>query len=177
MALGQMIFLANKCSCLRRTGHMEIKFIKKLFLNRSPQVSIPRLLSALCTIFGQHSSSQNVIIGDFSINWTQESTRQSLYNLMIKEKNFRQLISGFTTDNRTIIDHLYTDLIEEKIYAGTLESYFSDHKAIWASLPVRSSNKRNHCVTFILPALINSKQNQFSHMRTITVVTLNSLQH
>ena len=96
---------------------------------------------------------------------------------MIKEKNFRQLISGFTTDNRTIIDHLYTDLIEEKIYAGTLESYFSDHKAIWASLPVRSSNKRNHCVTFILPALINSKQNQFSHMRTITVVILNSLQH
>ena len=114
---------------------------------------------------------------DFSINWAQESTRQSLYNLMIKEKNFRQLISGFTTDNRTIIDHLYTDLIEEKIYAGTLESYFSDHKAIWASLPVRSSNKRNHCVTFILPALINSKQNQFSHMRTITVVILNSLQH
>ena len=134
MTLGQMMFLANKCFCLRRTGHMEIKYIKKLFLNRSPQVSIPRLLSALCTIFGQHSSSQNVIIGDFSINWAQESTRQSLYNLMIKEKNFRQLISGFTTDNRTIIDHLYTDLIKEKIYAGTLENYFSDHKAIWASL-------------------------------------------
>ena len=24
--------------------------------------------------------------------------------------------------------------MEEKIYAGTLESYFSDHKAIWASI-------------------------------------------
>ena len=107
MAFGQMMFLANKCSCLRRTGHMEIKFIKRLFLYRSPEVSIPHLLSALCTILGQHSSSQNVIIGDFSINWTQESTRQSLYNLMIREKNFRQLIFGFTTDNRTIIDHLY----------------------------------------------------------------------
>ena len=118
MAFGQMIFLAYKCSCLRRTGHMEIKFIKRLFLYRSPEVSIPHLLSALCTILGQHSSSQNVIIGDFSINWAQESTRQSLYNLMIS------LIFGFTTDNRTIIDHLYTDLIEEKIYAGTLESYF-----------------------------------------------------
>ena len=107
MALGQMMFLANKCSCLRRTGHMEIKFIKRLFLYRSPEVSIPHLLSAdLCTILGQHSSSQNVIIGDFSINWAQESTRQSFYNLMIKEKNFRQLIFGFTTDNRTIIDHL-----------------------------------------------------------------------
>ena len=103
-------------------------------LYRSPHVSIPRLLSALCTILAQHSSSQNVIIGDFNIDWALESTRQSLYNLMIRGKNFRQLISGFTTDNRIIIDHLYTDLIEEKIYAGTLETYFSDHKAIWASL-------------------------------------------
>ena len=134
MTLSQMMFLANKCSCLRRIGHMEIKFMKRLFLYRSPEVSIPHLLSALCTVLGQYSSSQNVIIGDFSINWAQESTRQSLYNLMIKEKNFRQLIFGFTTDNRTIIDHLYTDLIEDKIYACTLESYFSDHKAILASL-------------------------------------------
>ena len=110
-----MMFLANKCSCLRHTGHMEIKFMKRLFLYRSPEVSIPHLLSALCTILGQHSSSQNVIIRDFSINWAQESARQSLYNLMIKEKNFRQLIFGFTTDNRTIIDHLYTDLIEENL--------------------------------------------------------------
>ena len=103
-------------------------------LYRSPQVAIPRLLSALRTIFGQHSSSQNVIIGDFNINWALESTRQSLYNLMISEKNYRQLISGFTTDSRTLIDHLYTNLIKEKVYAGTLETYFSDHKAIWASL-------------------------------------------
>ena len=52
---------------------------------------------------------------------------------MIREKNYRQLISGFTTDNRTLIDHLYTNLIEENIYAGTLETYFSYHKAIWTS--------------------------------------------
>ena len=55
-------------------------------LYRSPKVSIPRLLSALCTILGQHASSQNVIIEDFNINWVLESTRQSLYNLMIREK-------------------------------------------------------------------------------------------
>ena len=124
------------------------KIYQKVIPKSFSQVSIPRLLSALCTIFGQHSSSQNVIIGDFSINWAQESTRQSLYNLMIKEKNFRQLIPGFTTDNRAIIDHLYTDLIEEKIYAGTLESYSAITKQYGVLL--RSSNKGNHCVTFIL---------------------------
>ena len=131
---------------------MEIKFIKRLFLYRSPEVSIPHLLSALCTILGQHSSSQNVIIGDFSINWAQESTRQSLYNLIIREKNFRQLIFGFTTDNRTIIDHLYTDLMEEKFMQVLSRATSAITKQY--GLLLRSSNKGNHCVTFILPALI-----------------------
>ncbi len=53
---------------------------------------------------------------------------------MIRENNYRQLISEFTTDNRTLIDHLYSNLIEEEIHSGILESYFSDHKTVWASL-------------------------------------------
>ena len=63
-----------------------------------------------------------------------ESERQSLYNLMVIENSYRQIISSCTADNGTVIDHLYTDLIEEEIQAGVLETYFSDHKAIWASL-------------------------------------------
>jgi hypothetical protein len=103
-------------------------------LYRSPQIATSRLISALRNILDRNSSSQNVIIGDFNVNWAVESGRQSLYNLMIRENNYRQLISGFTTDNRTVIDHLYTNIIEEEIHAGILETYFSDHKAIWASL-------------------------------------------
>ena len=48
---------------------------------------------------------------------------------MINENRLEQLISSRTTDNGT--------LIEEHIQAGTLETYFSDHKAIWASVNVR----------------------------------------
>ena len=59
-----------------------------------------------------------------------DSDRQSLYNLMIIENNYCQLITDFTTDNRTTIDHLYT--MNEEIHAGILETNFSDHKAIWA---------------------------------------------
>ena len=62
-----------------------------------------------------------------------ESDRQSLYDLINTENNYCQLIPDFTTDNRTI-DHLYTNLMNEEIHAGILETYFSDHKAIWASL-------------------------------------------
>ena len=62
-----------------------------------------------------------------------ESRRQSLYNLMVMENDYSQLITNFTTDSNTLIDHVYTNLMEESIHAGTLETYFSDHKVIWAS--------------------------------------------
>jgi exonuclease III len=103
-------------------------------LYRSPSIALSCLLSALRTILDEDSSSQNIFIGDFNINWMAETDRQSRYNLMLRENDYRQLISSFTTDNRTLIDHLYTNLIEEEINAGILETYFSDHKAIWASV-------------------------------------------
>jgi hypothetical protein len=53
---------------------------------------------------------------------------------MVVQNRYRQLITGFTTDNRTLIDQFYTNLIEDEIEAGILETYFSDHKTIWASL-------------------------------------------
>ncbi len=56
---------------------------------------------------------------------------------MVVEISYRQIISGFTTDDGTLIDHLYTNLIEEEIHAGILETYFSDHNAIWASLKTK----------------------------------------
>ncbi len=52
----------------------------------------------------------------------------------ITENNYTQLITDFTTDSRTLIDHLCTNLMDEVINVGVLETYFSDHKAIWASL-------------------------------------------
>ena len=87
-------------------------------LYRSPNIALSRLLCALRTI----------------VNWMVESDRQSLYNLMVIENNYSQLITDFTTDNKTLIDHVYTNLIEEQVHAGILETYFSDNKAIWASL-------------------------------------------
>ena len=107
---------------------------------RSPNIPISHLLDALRSIHDQDQSSQNIVIGDFNVNWLAVSERQSLYNLMLIENSYRQLISGFTTDNGTLIDHLYTNIIEEDIHAGVLETYFSDHKAIWASLKTENSN-------------------------------------
>ena len=104
---------------------------------RSPRVVLSCLLTAIRTTLEENASSQVIFMGYFNVNWLDEVERRSLYNLMINENGFEQLISSCTTDNGTLIDHLYTNLIEEDVQAGTLETYFSDHKAIWASVKVR----------------------------------------
>ena len=104
---------------------------------RSPRVVLSSLLSAIRTTLEENPSSQVIFMGDFNVNWLDEVERRSLYNVMINENVLEQHISSCTTDNGTLIDHLYTNLIEEDVQAGTLETYFSDHKAIWASVKVR----------------------------------------
>jgi endonuclease/exonuclease/phosphatase (EEP) superfamily protein YafD len=58
----------------------------------------------------------------------------SLYKYLIEEMQYKQLINEFTTDYKTQIDHIYTNIPERVKNSGVLESYFSDHKPIFVSL-------------------------------------------
>ena len=68
-------------------------------------------------------------MGDFNINWFNEIIRSPLYNFFINDNNYRQLVSSFTTDNQTLVDHIYTNLPESEASSHILETYFADHKA------------------------------------------------
>jgi hypothetical protein len=76
---------------------------------RCPKIPVVRLCSALLNIITQDTSHQNIIIGDFNVNWLVETQRQSLYNVMVRDNFYKQLISTFMTDNQTIIDHIFTN--------------------------------------------------------------------
>jgi len=54
----------------------------------------------------------------------------SLYQQMIVSYGYIQHILEFTTDNRTTINHIYTNLNESRVQTGVLETYFCDHKAV-----------------------------------------------
>ena len=101
---------------------------------RSPKISVRLLCSSLIEILQTMSLQYKVIIGDFNVNWMNEVERRPLYNLFTQQ-NYKQLISQYTTDNRTIIDHIYTNISDFHVTSGILETYFTDHKAIWLSLP------------------------------------------
>ena len=63
-------------------------------------------LNEALSLFG---SQFNICIGDFNINWLDESNRRPLYNLFVNCTNYRQLISTYTTDNQTTIGHIFTN--------------------------------------------------------------------
>ena len=50
----------------------------------------------------------SIIVGDFNINWLIETERRPFYNLLVRDKGYKQLISTHTTDDKTAIDYIYT---------------------------------------------------------------------
>ena len=101
-------------------------------IHRSPKIPLQHRLEALSQLLISFSSCFDIFIGDFNINWFDEIIRMPLYNFFINDNNYRQLVSSFTPDNQTLIDHIYTNLPESEASSHILETYFSDHKAVCA---------------------------------------------
>ena len=99
---------------------------------RSPAVPITQLCSAVQHMLDCLPTQVNIFIGDFNVNYFNSLQSASLNNLFVRDNNYRQLVSSFTTDRNTCIDHIYTNLSESQIQFQILETYFSDHKTICA---------------------------------------------
>ena len=104
---------------------------------RSPKVPVRQLCQAIAETLHVNTITPDdnvIILGDFNINWLVETERRPLFNLLVRDKHYKQLISTYTTDNKTLIDQIYTNIKSHwDIQAGVLETYFSDHKALWVS--------------------------------------------
>ena len=79
---------------------------------RSPAVPITQLCSAVQHMLDSLPTQVNIFIGDFNVNYFNSSQSASLDNLFVRDNNYRQLVSSFTTDRNTCIDHIYTYLSE-----------------------------------------------------------------
>jgi len=90
---------------------------------RPPAIPIRQLCSALTELLALSSTTLKIFIGDFNVNWLNITERATLYNLFITENHYQQLISRYTTDNKTCIDHIYTNIHKDKIQANVWETY------------------------------------------------------
>ena len=61
---------------------------------RSPSILVQQMCTALKEIIDNLPfSAYNVILGDFNVNWFDQSHRHPLSNLLITDYQYRQLIS------------------------------------------------------------------------------------
>ena len=71
-------------------------------------------------------------MGDFNIDiYGSTSDYEQLLQFM-SDIGLKQHVSGMTTDLRTAIDHIYSNL--ENITCGVSETYFSYHKSVWIAV-------------------------------------------
>jgi len=106
----------------------------------SSKVSVTRLIEALTFLHSQcNLDDQNclkVILGDFNVNTNDSSSdKNKLLEYMTVTNKYTQLVTRNTTDYKSLIDHIYTNISDQDILlSGVLESYFSDHKPIFIKL-------------------------------------------
>ena len=68
-----------------------------------------------------------IIFGDFNVNLNENtSDKNTLCKYLMEEKHYAQVINQFTTDYKTQIDHIHTNIPERLKNCGVLESHFSD---------------------------------------------------
>ena len=79
-----------------------------LGIYRSPKVSMGQPCEAISEVINTILLDNSIIVGDFNINWLIETERRPLYNLLVRDKGYKQLISTRTTDDKTAIDYIYT---------------------------------------------------------------------
>ena len=102
---------------------------------RSPRV-LRQLCVALSELLDQPLSHTNIFVGDFNVNWCIETERATLYDLLARN-NYSQLVSSCTTDRKTCIDHVYTNLPATHVNLLILETYIfltTEVSVLWSTL-------------------------------------------
>ena len=102
------------------------------------KVPISQFLDALTHLHNSvltDPSIPTILLGYFNINLMEGSPEQkALKKCLMTDRGYTQLLDQYTTDYRTQIDHIYTNVPQLVQSAGTLESYYSDHKPVFISL-------------------------------------------
>ena len=66
---------------------------------RSPKVPVRELCQTIAETLNCIKPNNSIIIlGDFNIHWLVETERRPLFNLLVRDKHYKRLISACTTD-------------------------------------------------------------------------------
>ena len=92
--------------------------------------NIQLLIHNLVSIF--HFKENTVILGDFNIDILENSYLET----MMVQFGFFPKVREITTDYKTSLDQIFVNFDHPGINYGVQESYYSDHKPIFISIPI-----------------------------------------
>lgn len=103
---------------------------------RSPSVPTSILLTVMSSILNPMTSSSipSIVLGDFNED-NLAKTDSRIANLM-SHHGFLQLVQSPTTDNGTLLDHVYYNNPCNLIKVQVIDAYYSDHDIVHCSLPL-----------------------------------------
>ena len=108
--------------------------IKVMAVYKPPAVPLQCLLNSLYSAVRKNYEGdvQLIIMGDFNIDIYGSTSDYEQLERFMSDLGLKQHISDMTTDMRTAIDHIYSNL--ENITCGVSETYFSYHKSVWIAV-------------------------------------------
>jgi len=95
---------------------------------RSPKVTLQTLYIALSELIDLLAlESYSIIMGDFTTNLFDVSQTHTILKMMFH-------INEFATDNRTLLDHIHSNLPLQSTVTGVSETYYSYHKGVYIAI-------------------------------------------
>ena len=102
---------------------------------RSPKVTLQHLYMALSELVDLLAHERySVIMGDFNTNLFHVSQTHTILKMMFQQSGYQQHINEYTTDNRTVLDHIYSNLPLQSTITGVSETYYSYHKGVYIAI-------------------------------------------
>ena len=128
---------------IKRESHSSIKVMA---VYKPPAIPLLCLLNSLYSAVRKNCGEERqlIILGDFNIDIYGSSSDYEQLERFMCDIGLKQHVSEMTTDMRTAIDHIYSNL--ENITCGVSETYFSYHKSVWIAVHWVTHTKAQ-CIT------------------------------
>ena len=138
--IANMIAVEILVCTIKRESHSSIKVMA---VYKPPAVPLLCLLNSLYSAVRKNCGEERqlIILGDFDIDIYGSSSDYEQLQRFMSDIGLKQHVSEMTTDMRTAIDHIYSNL--ENITCGVSETYYSYHKTVWIAVHEWHTQKRS----------------------------------
>lgn len=110
--------------------------LQLVLIYRTPALPLQRFIAVFTQLLDRftHTNINTIILGDFNED-IYNISNSTIVNTM-SNHGFAQYVNTPTTDNGTLIDHVYCNKAYKNLVIQVNDTYYSDHDTIYLSIPL-----------------------------------------